>query len=186
MTSDIHNWVLFLLWLCLFIFSVVISPLISSSILGTYWSGEFIFQCPICLFAFSYCSWGSQGKNTEVVFQSLLWLTTFCQNSPPWPICLWWLSGAIMGGPARDEVMKKIPDRQGRPRPHPWRGHEENTWQARPSRIRDPPGWPRPLPHPISSPLFCCCSCLPCCGFLCCLPRALLLLFHWMRTNLKP
>ena len=34
---------------------------------------------------------------------------------------------------------------------------------------RDPPGWPWPLPHPVSSPLFCCCSCLPCCRFLCCL-----------------
>ena len=29
------------------ILSGVISPLISSSILGTYWPGEFIFQCPI-------------------------------------------------------------------------------------------------------------------------------------------
>ena len=92
--------------------------------------------------------------------------------------------GAIMGGPARDEVMKKIPGRQGRPGPHPWWGHKENTWQARLSRIRDPPGWPRPLPYPISSPLFCCCSHFPCCGFLCCLPRALLLLFHWIKTNL--
>ena len=34
-------------------------------------------------FSFSYCSWGSQGKNTEVVCQSLLLWTTFCQNSPP-------------------------------------------------------------------------------------------------------
>ena len=63
------------------------------------------------------------------------------------------LPGAVMGCPARDEVMKKILGRQGRPGPHPWRGHEEKTWQARPSRIRDPPGWPRPLPHPVSSPL---------------------------------
>ena len=46
-TSHIHNWVLFLLWLHPFIFSGVISPLISSSILGTYQPGEFIFQCPI-------------------------------------------------------------------------------------------------------------------------------------------
>ena len=67
------------------------------------------------------------------------------------------MSGAIMGGPAHDDVMKKIPGRQGHPGPHPWRGHEEITWQARPSRIRDPPGWPLPLPHPVSSPLFCCC-----------------------------
>ena len=34
-------------------------------------------------FAFSYCSWGSQGKNTEVVCHSLLQWTTFCQISPP-------------------------------------------------------------------------------------------------------
>ena len=42
------------------------------------------------LFAFSYCSWGSQGKNTEVVCPSLLQWTTFCQNSPPWPVHLGW------------------------------------------------------------------------------------------------
>ena len=48
-TSYIHNWVLFLLWLHLFILSGVISPLISSSILGTYWPREFIFQCLIFL-----------------------------------------------------------------------------------------------------------------------------------------
>ena len=48
-TSHINNWVLFLLWLHLFIISGVISPLISSSILGTYWPGEFILQCPIFL-----------------------------------------------------------------------------------------------------------------------------------------
>ena len=48
-TSHIHNWVLFLLWLCLFILSGVISPLISSSILGTYRPGEFLFQFPIFL-----------------------------------------------------------------------------------------------------------------------------------------
>ena len=35
-TSHTHNWVLFLLWLHPFILSGVISPLISSSILGTY------------------------------------------------------------------------------------------------------------------------------------------------------
>ena len=48
-TSTIHNWVLFLLWLHPFFLSGVISPLISSSILGTYQPGEFIFQCPIFL-----------------------------------------------------------------------------------------------------------------------------------------
>ena len=34
---------------CLFILSGLISPLNSSSILGTYRPGEFIFQCPIFL-----------------------------------------------------------------------------------------------------------------------------------------
>ena len=48
-TSHIHNWMLFLLWLCLFILSGIISPLFFSSILGTYWPGEFIFQCHIFL-----------------------------------------------------------------------------------------------------------------------------------------
>jgi len=40
---------LFLIWLHSFILSEVISPLISSSILGTYRPGKFIFQCPIFL-----------------------------------------------------------------------------------------------------------------------------------------
>ena len=44
-TSHIHNWVLFLLWLHLFILSGVISPLFSNSILGTYGPREFFFQC---------------------------------------------------------------------------------------------------------------------------------------------
>ena len=43
-TSHIHGWVLLLLWLLPFILSGVISPLISSSILGTYQPGEFLFQ----------------------------------------------------------------------------------------------------------------------------------------------
>ena len=48
-TSHIHKWILLLLWLHPFILSGVISPLISSSILGTYWPGEFLFQYPIIL-----------------------------------------------------------------------------------------------------------------------------------------
>ena len=48
-TSHIHKWVLFFLCLWLFILPGVISPLISSSILGTYQPGEFIFQCPLFL-----------------------------------------------------------------------------------------------------------------------------------------
>ena len=71
---------------CCFLTCIQISQemLFSSSILGTYGPGEFIFQCDI-FFAFSYCSWGSQSKNTKVVCHSLLQWTTFCQNSPPWP-----------------------------------------------------------------------------------------------------
>ena len=42
------------------------------------------------LFVFSCCSWGSQGKNTEVICHSLLQWTTFCQTSPPWPDHLGW------------------------------------------------------------------------------------------------
>ena len=48
-TSHIHNWELFLLWLSLVILSGAIFLLISSSILGTYRPGDFIFQCPIFL-----------------------------------------------------------------------------------------------------------------------------------------
>ena len=33
------------------------------------------------LFAFSYCSWGSQGKIAEVICHSLLQWTMFCQSS---------------------------------------------------------------------------------------------------------
>ena len=47
--SHIHNWVLFLLCLHLFILFGVSSSLFSSSILDTYQPGEFIFQCPIFL-----------------------------------------------------------------------------------------------------------------------------------------
>ena len=35
-------------------------------------------------------SWGSQGKNTEVVYHSLLQWTTFWQTSPPRPVRLGW------------------------------------------------------------------------------------------------
>ena len=48
-TSHIYNWVLFLLWLRLIILSGVISPLISSTILGTYQPGELLFHYPIIL-----------------------------------------------------------------------------------------------------------------------------------------
>ena len=43
--------------------------------------GAYLMSYP---FAFSYCSQGSPGKNTEVVCHSFLQWTMFCQNSPPW------------------------------------------------------------------------------------------------------
>ena len=53
-----------------------------------YWAP---FDLPASyLFAFSHCSWGSQGMNTEVVCHSLLQWTTFCQNSPPWLVHFGW------------------------------------------------------------------------------------------------
>ena len=48
-TCHIHNYMLFLLWFHPFILSGIISPLISSSILGTYRPGEFISQYLIFL-----------------------------------------------------------------------------------------------------------------------------------------
>ena len=48
-TSYIQNCMLFSLWLCIFILYGVIYLFFSSTILGTYWPGEFIFQCSIFL-----------------------------------------------------------------------------------------------------------------------------------------
>jgi hypothetical protein len=48
-TGHIHSWALFLLWLHPFLLSEAIFLLISRSMLGTYWPGEFISQCPIFL-----------------------------------------------------------------------------------------------------------------------------------------
>ena len=79
-----------LLWLHLFILSGVISPLISSSILGTYRPREFIFQCPIFLPFHTVHGVLKARINTEVVCCSLLQWTTFCQTSPPWHIHLGW------------------------------------------------------------------------------------------------
>ena len=87
-TRHIHNWTLFLLWLSLFIPSGAICLLFSVA----YWA---LLTCGVhlsvsYLFAFSYCSWGSQGKNAEVFCHSLLQWTVFCQNSPPWPVLFGW------------------------------------------------------------------------------------------------
>ena len=50
----------------------------------------YIYIYILMYIAFSYCSWGSKGKNTEVVCHSLLQWTTVCQTSPPWPVHLGW------------------------------------------------------------------------------------------------
>ena len=65
-TSHVHNWVLFPFWLSLFIPSGTISLLFSSSILGNCRPG-----CSSSVsyhFAFSCCSWGSQGKNAKAFY----------------------------------------------------------------------------------------------------------------------
>ena len=82
-TSHTHNWVLFCFgsipsfFLDLFLHW---SPV-------AYWAptdlGSSSFS--ILSFCLSYCSWGFQGKNTEVACHSLLQWATFCQTSPPWP-----------------------------------------------------------------------------------------------------
>ena len=72
-TRHIHNWELFLLWPSCFILELLAVALHSCPVaywtpfnLGAYLPGSH-------LFAFSYCSWGSRGKNTGVG----------CHFSPP-------------------------------------------------------------------------------------------------------
>ena len=57
-----------------------------------YWAPPDLWNSSFSVLSFclSYCSWGSQGKNIEVVCHFLLQWTTFCQNSPPRPIHLGW------------------------------------------------------------------------------------------------
>ena len=67
---------LILLWLCLHSFWSYFSTLFQ-------WHIGHLSTCRVhppvsYLFAFSYCSWDSQGKNTEVVCHSILQWTTFC------------------------------------------------------------------------------------------------------------
>ena len=50
----------------------------------------YIYLSVLYLFAFSYCSWCSQGKNTEVVCHFHLQWTMFCQNSTM--TCLSWVA----------------------------------------------------------------------------------------------
>ena len=65
-TSPIHNWVLFLLHSFWSYFSTLLQEHIGPlPTWGVHLSGSY-------LFAFSYCSRGSQGKNADVVCHSLL------------------------------------------------------------------------------------------------------------------
>ena len=76
----------FLLWLHLFNLSEVISPLFSSSILGTYWPGSSSFSViSFCLFIL-FMGFSRQEYRSCLPF--LLQWTMFCQNSPPWPVCV--------------------------------------------------------------------------------------------------
>ena len=61
-TRHIHSRALFLLWLMLFISSGTISPLFSSSILGTYWGVVGVHLLVSHLFVFSYSSWVSSWR----------------------------------------------------------------------------------------------------------------------------
>ena len=84
----IHNWALFLLWLSLFILLelfVQVPPV-------AYWALTNLkgSSFSVISFVFSYCSRGSWGKNAEMVCYCLFQCTTFCQNSPPWPVHLVW------------------------------------------------------------------------------------------------
>ena len=87
-----------------------------SSFFWSYFSTEHIGHLPTCrvhlsvsyLFAFSYCSWGSQGKNAEVVCHSLLHWTTFCQTSPPWPTCLGWPHRAWLSFTELDKAVVRV------------------------------------------------------------------------------
>ena len=89
-TRHTHNWASFPFLLGHFILSGAISnrPLLfPSSIVDTFPPGGAPLPMSY-LFAFLYCSWGSRGKTTGVVFHFLLQWTTFCQNSSLPPL-LW-------------------------------------------------------------------------------------------------
>ena len=92
LTRYIYNWGLFLLWLHPFILSGVISPLFSSSILGTYQPGEFIFQCPIFLpfhtvhgvLKAKILKWFVIAFSSEVCFVRTLHYDSFILGGPSW------------------------------------------------------------------------------------------------------
>ena len=58
---------------------------------GAYWAPTHLGSSSFSVLSFclSYCSWGSQGKNAEVVYHCLLQWTTFLSELPPWPYTAW-------------------------------------------------------------------------------------------------
>ena len=72
-----------------------------------YWAPTNLGSSSFSVLSFwlSYFSWGSQGKNTEVVCHSLLQWTTFCQTSPPRPIHPGWLHMAWLSFTGLDNAV---------------------------------------------------------------------------------
>ena len=85
---QLHVFVCLFVSLC-FISSFFLELFVHSSPV-VYWSPTDLGSSSLVsfIFAFSSCSWGSQGKNTEAICHSFLEWITFCQNSPQWPIHL--------------------------------------------------------------------------------------------------
>ena len=104
-TSPIHNLVLFLLWLHPFILYGVISALISSSILGTYQRGEFLFQYPIIL---PFHTVHGALKARILKWLAILFSLTFCQTSPPWPAFLGWLHTSWLSFIELDKAVVRV------------------------------------------------------------------------------
>ena len=73
---------------CFHFSSISLFFLFSSSILGTYRPGDFIFQCHILLPLHTVHGFSRQEYWSGLPFP-FKW-TTFCQNSPPWPRLLGW------------------------------------------------------------------------------------------------
>ena len=91
-TRQIHNWASFPLWPRCFILSGAISscpPLFPSSISNTFWLGQGWVGHVLVPYLFIQLM-GSHRKYSGVVCQSLPQGTTFCQNSPLWPVRLGW------------------------------------------------------------------------------------------------
>ena len=92
-TRHIHNWASFSPWPSLFILTgaIINCPLLfPSSVLDTFQPGGVVMVALRVSypFSFSYCSWSSLGKNTEVVCHFLLQRAMSCQNSSLCPSIL--------------------------------------------------------------------------------------------------